>query len=87
MVLESFRKRKSTFEFGTDLIGVPPGEHRQQRQGFLKNHLLSGAAAGAVESGQRAFTPPPALLEKRQSDEQWRRPGGEFDADRGIAMV
>ena len=66
---------------------MPPGEHRQQRQGFLKNHLLSGVAAGAVGRGQRPFTPPPALLEQRQSDEQWRRPGGEFDADRGIAMV
>ena len=26
-VLESFRQRKSTFEFGTDLIAVAPGKH------------------------------------------------------------
>src|SRR5580693_3333514 len=87
MVLESFRKRKSTFDCGANMIAVTPGEHRRQRQGFLKNHLLSGASAGRVESGQRPFTPTPTFLEQRQSDEQGRRPGGEFDADRGIAMV
>src|ERR1700756_59536 len=83
----SFRKRKSTLEFGTNLIAVTPGEHRRHRQGFLKNHLPSGASAGVVERGQRPFTPTPAFPEQRQSEEQRRRPGGEFDADRGIAVV
>ena len=86
-VLESFRQRKPTLEFDANLIAVTPGEHRRQRQGFLKNHLLSGAAAGVVERGQRPFTPTPAFPEQRQSDEQRRRPGGEFDADRDIATL
>src|ERR1700723_2978 len=86
-VLESFRQRKSTFEFGTDLIAVAPGEHRRHRQGFLKDHLLSGASAGVVEGGLCPFAPTPAFPEQRQSEEQRRRPGGKFDADRSIAMV
>jgi flavodoxin len=40
------------------------GEHRRHRQGFLKNHLLSGASADVVESGQRLFTPTPAFLDQ-----------------------
>src|ERR1700722_6818109 len=86
-VRENFRKRKSTLVFGANLIAGTPGEHRRQRQSFLKNHLLSGTTAGVVESGNRPFTPTPAFLEQRQSDEQGRRPGGEFDADRGIATL
>src|SRR5271154_4077069 len=86
-VLESFRKRKSTLKFGAGPIGVPPGEHRRLRQGFLKNHLLSGASAGIVESGLCPFAPTPAFLQQRQSDEQGRPPGGKFYADRSIAMV
>src|SRR5580693_1201557 len=86
-VLESFRQRKSTFEFGTDLIAETLGKHRRQRQNLLKNHLLSGASAGIVESGLCPFAPTPAFLQQRQSDEQGRRPGGKFDADRSIAMV
>src|ERR1700723_1029637 len=86
-VLERFRPRKSTLEFGANLIVVAPGEHRRHRQGFLKNHLLSGASAGVVERRQRPFTPTPAFPEQPQSDEQRRRPGGEVDADRDIAMV
>src|SRR6202043_2399385 len=86
-VLEGFRQRKSTFDCGANLIAVTPGEHRRQRQGFLKNHLLSGASAGVVEHGQRPFTPTPAFLKQRQSDEQGRRPSGEFDADDDIATV
>jgi hypothetical protein len=50
-VLERFRKRKSTLEVGANLIAVSAGKHRRQRQGFLKNHLLSGASAGVVERG------------------------------------
>src|SRR3984957_14007302 len=86
-VLESFRQRKSTFEFGTDLIAETLGKHRRQRQNLLKNHLLSGASAGIVESGLCPFAPTPAFLQQRQSDEQGRRPGGKFDADSSIAMV
>jgi hypothetical protein len=86
-VLESFRKRKCTLDCGANLIGVTSGEHRRHRQDFLKNQLLSGAAARVVERGQRPFTPAPAFLEQRQSGEQRRRPGGEFDADCDIAMA
>ena len=86
-ILERFRKRKSTLYCGVNLIVVTPGVHRRQRQGFLKNHLQSGASAGVVESGQCPFAPSPAFVKQRQSDEQARRPGGEFDADRDIAMV
>ena len=86
-VLERFRKRQSKLEFSANLIAVTPGEHRRQRQGFPKKHLLSGAAAGVVEHGQRPFTPTPAFPEQRQSDEQRRRRGGEFDAGHDIAMV
>src|SRR6202041_2316628 len=77
-VLASFRKRKSTLDCGANLIAVSAGEHRRLRQGFLKNHLLSGAAAGVVERRQRPFTPTPAFLQQRQSKEQRRRRGGEF---------
>src|SRR5271156_5231615 len=87
MVLETFRKRKSTLVFGANLIGVTPGEHRRQRQGFLKKHLVPSASAGVVKRGQCPFTPTPAFHQQPQSDEQWRRPSGEFDADRDIAMV
>ena len=86
-VLEGFRQRKSTFDCGANLIGVPPGKHRRHCKGFLKNHLLSGTAAGAVECGQRPFTPTSAFLQQRQSEEQGRRPGGEFDAHRDIATL
>ena len=64
-ILKGFRKRKSTLEFGPNLIAVTSGEHRRQRQGFLKDHLLSGASAGVVERGQRPFTPTPAFLKQR----------------------
>src|ERR1700757_4480986 len=87
MVLESFRKRKSTLDCGANLIAVTPGEHPRQRQGFLKNHLLSGTTAGVVESGQCPFTPTLAFFSQRQSEEQGRPPGGEFDTDRHIAMI
>jgi hypothetical protein len=86
-VLESFRERKSTLDCGANLIGVTPGEHRRHRQDFLKNQLLSGASARVVERGQCPFTPTPAFLEQRQSREQRRCPGGEFDAGRDIAMA
>jgi hypothetical protein len=86
-VLASFRKRKPTLDCGANLIAVSLGEHRRLRQRFLKDHLLSGAAAGVVERGQRPFTPTPAFLQQRQSKEQRRRPGDEFDADRDIATV
>src|SRR5580698_4428808 len=62
-ILERFRQRKPAVVFGANLIAVTPGEHRRQRQGFLKNHLLSGASAGRVEGGQRPFTPTPAFPE------------------------
>src|ERR1700741_2851681 len=86
-ILKSLRKRKSTLDRGANLVAVAPSVNRRQRQGFLKDHLLSGASAGVVEHGQRPFTPTPTFLEQRQSDEQGRRPSGEFDADREIAMV
>jgi Transposase DDE domain len=86
-VLECFRERKPTLEFGANLIVVAPGKHRRHRQGLPKNHLLSGAATDVVERAQRPFTPTPAFLEQRQSEEQGCRPSGEFDADRDIAIV
>ena len=48
---------------------------------------MSGVSAGVVERGQRPFTPTPAFLEQRQSDEQGHRPGSEFDANGDIARV
>jgi hypothetical protein len=86
-VLESFREREPTLKFSANLIAVTPGKHRRHRQGFLKNHLLSGASAGVGERGQRPFAPTPAFLEQRQSNEQGCRPGGEFDAERDVATV
>src|SRR5271167_5254987 len=62
-ILERFRQRKPALVFGANLIAVTHGEHRRQCQGFLKNHLVSGASAGRVESGQRPFTPTPAFPE------------------------
>src|SRR5580704_12640752 len=80
-VLEGLRKRKPSLDCGTNLIAVTPGEHRRKRQGFPKNHLVPGATAGVVESGQRPFTPSPAFSEQRESEEQRRGPGSECDAD------
>jgi hypothetical protein len=68
-VLESFRKCKPTLEFGANLIAVTSGEHRRYRQGFLKDHLLSGATAGVIERGQRPFTPTHTFLQQPPSDE------------------
>jgi hypothetical protein len=69
-VLERFRKRNSTIDCGANLVAVTSGVHRRHRQGFLKDHLLSGAAAGVVERGLRPFTPAPAFPVQRQFDEQ-----------------
>jgi hypothetical protein len=74
-------------QVGANLIAVAPGEHGRHRQSFPKNHLLSGAAAGVVESRQRPFARTPAFLEQQQSDEEGRRPIGEFDANRDIATL
>ena len=86
-ILERFCKRESTLEFDAHLVAIAPGEHRRQCQSFLEDHLLSGASAGVVKRGQCPFTPTPAFIKQRQSDEQRRRPGGEFNSDRNIATV
>ena len=51
LIFKSLRKRKSTLEFGANLIAVSAGVHRRPRQGFLKNHLLSRASSDVVERG------------------------------------
>src|ERR1700744_2162914 len=52
----------------------------------MKDHLLSGATLCVIETGERSFTPPVALLEQRQSDEQGCRRSSKLHANGDVAI-
>src|SRR4029077_17589277 len=86
-VLECFGKSKCALECNPNSIAATFGEHRRYFERLEENHFLLGASLRVTESGEGAFTPMPALLKQRQSNEQGGRRRGEVDADLRIAAV